>query len=592
MDSNIEFKLNSYGYTLIKTLGEGGYGTTYLVKNSKGEQEAVKIMERIRFNKNEVNLLDKLKGSSKNIVNIIDWKEDNENYYMFMEYVPNSKDLDKVKDKSIKCVKKVVLGLIYALQYLHSHQISHQDIKPRNILVTDDCDSILIDFGLSCLVEKGSIKNYKPFDKEALLYLIKNKYSNEEFIQFSNEISKDLPKEINGSYNLITECMAPIQREDIEDNMMYLVELTQDPVIMSQNTPKKRVQKVKDFFKGIKLNSNFEEVLSENKLFGSYANYTKVRDMIEKISIDSSETCLDLIDYYLDLNKTQQKDVTAITSWFLDLIIKFKIPIEVYLNTLDLFYYFLKNISIENYFLLLVVIFDLVSHEYMLKIGEGINCQEINFINPIYPYAPPESMDKIRDPKKADIYALGISLGEWLTNYREYRLFDEKYFGDKLYHNYGGLFPKEWVKNNVLRKNIISDIKEDFPQSQFNEAEYEKYQPIIAEMIDDNPLRRPSLDYLKRWFTNLDDQSISQSITSLYSQKNDDKIVSFLADLSLGRNMEEEMAKDDIDYQTLLQSREFGGYLKQVLVEFATNLGLKQSGTKNQLVDRIIANYQ
>ncbi|OSX67155.1 hypothetical protein POSPLADRAFT_1093759, partial [Postia placenta MAD-698-R-SB12] len=49
----------------------------------------------------------------------------------------------------IKLTTSIMYQIINAIAYLHEHRIAHRDIKPRNIMLSEDCCVKLIDFGIS-----------------------------------------------------------------------------------------------------------------------------------------------------------------------------------------------------------------------------------------------------------------------------------------------------------------------------------------------------------------------------------------------------------------------------------------------------------
>lgn len=88
-----------------------------------------------------------------NIVHVQDVFKENNTWYYVMEYV-DGRSLDRMirekghlsEDEASNYIRKVA----HALQYIHSYNVNHLDIKPSNIMVRSrDNEPILIDFGIS-----------------------------------------------------------------------------------------------------------------------------------------------------------------------------------------------------------------------------------------------------------------------------------------------------------------------------------------------------------------------------------------------------------------------------------------------------------
>lgn len=59
--------------------------------------------------------------------------------------------------KSLTNVEKfiVIYGIARGMQYLHRHMIQHRDLNPKNVLLTQDMEPVIIDFGASKVTETG-----------------------------------------------------------------------------------------------------------------------------------------------------------------------------------------------------------------------------------------------------------------------------------------------------------------------------------------------------------------------------------------------------------------------------------------------------
>lgn len=172
----------SYDYNIVKTLGQGTFGITYLasvkMKGALGSLDsellvAVKEFFMRDFNGrnensvtysskdgafayykskfiNEANNLSNLQNQG--IIKVIELFEENQTAYYVMEYVSNGSldELIKVKGRlsSEDCVS-FSLQIAKALSYMHENKMLHLDLKPNNIMVRKDNQLVLIDFGLS-----------------------------------------------------------------------------------------------------------------------------------------------------------------------------------------------------------------------------------------------------------------------------------------------------------------------------------------------------------------------------------------------------------------------------------------------------------
>ena len=166
-------------YKIISTLGQGGFGITYLAEQTMlGREVAIKeffmkgLSDRdentshvtlgtaasrdtvIRFREKflrEARNIARL--NHPNIVRIFDVFEENGTAYYVMDYISGGSLSAKVKQNgalSEPLATRYILQVADALEYVHSRSMNHLDVKPANIVLNDENDAaILIDFGLA-----------------------------------------------------------------------------------------------------------------------------------------------------------------------------------------------------------------------------------------------------------------------------------------------------------------------------------------------------------------------------------------------------------------------------------------------------------
>ena len=146
-------------YNFIKTIGEGTFGKVKLALHKPTKEKvAIKILEKAKI-KNEKDL-ERIEKEIKymkilnhpNIVKIYEILENDDNYYISMEYVSGGELFNYiVKNKRLDENEASFFysQIVHIIQEIHKHKICHRDLKPENLLLTQNKTIKLIDFGLS-----------------------------------------------------------------------------------------------------------------------------------------------------------------------------------------------------------------------------------------------------------------------------------------------------------------------------------------------------------------------------------------------------------------------------------------------------------
>jgi len=151
-------KVNSR-YEIIKTIGEGGMANVYLAKDTILDRNvAIKVLRGDLANDEKFvrrfqrEALSASSLTHPNIVEIYDVGEDDGDYYIVMEYIDgkNLKQMLKKRGKLTTAeVVDIMLQITSAMGVAHDGLIIHRDLKPQNILIKDDGEAKITDFGIA-----------------------------------------------------------------------------------------------------------------------------------------------------------------------------------------------------------------------------------------------------------------------------------------------------------------------------------------------------------------------------------------------------------------------------------------------------------
>ena len=164
-----DMKIVGNRYEIISEAGTGGMATVYKAKDRVlNRNVAVKVLKDeyttdqdfIKIFNSEAQSAAAL--SHPNIVSIYDvgHEEENNLYYIVMELI-KGKTLKEIinKDGSIswKWAVNIAIQIASALEEAHKHGIIHRDIKPHNIIITEDGTAKVTDFGIAKAVSNSTI---------------------------------------------------------------------------------------------------------------------------------------------------------------------------------------------------------------------------------------------------------------------------------------------------------------------------------------------------------------------------------------------------------------------------------------------------
>lgn len=161
-DDNLVGKTIHGSYAIISKLGEGAMGRVYLAENIlvREKKYAVKVLKReLTVNPNFMRQFyeeaaHQAQLSHPNIVQMYDYFQDGQDYFLVLEYVEGTSLADLIDERHgqplpEKQALNIFKGVLAALNCAHEKAILHRDIKASNVMVGGANRALLTDFGIA-----------------------------------------------------------------------------------------------------------------------------------------------------------------------------------------------------------------------------------------------------------------------------------------------------------------------------------------------------------------------------------------------------------------------------------------------------------
>ncbi|KAK6461503.1 Pkinase-domain-containing protein [Scheffersomyces coipomensis] len=190
----VEFK--EFAWIKGDKIGSGSFGSVYLGFNvTTKEMFAVKQIVYSPQSQISVDLLKEVENMKdlhhENIVQYLGHSQKNNEYNIFLEYVPGGsigsciKNVGKFDEQLIRFLIKQVLS---GLEYLHTNGILHRDLKADNLLLDDNGTCKISDFGISKRSKDIYANDMKNSFKGTRYCMAPEIFKNKKYVGYSAKV--------------------------------------------------------------------------------------------------------------------------------------------------------------------------------------------------------------------------------------------------------------------------------------------------------------------------------------------------------------------------------------------------------------------
>ncbi|MFM7614103.1 MAG: protein kinase domain-containing protein, partial [Synechococcales cyanobacterium] len=150
-----------YRYRILRSLGDGGFGQTFLAEDLKYPLQPQCVVKRLlpqsqnpslleitrRLFQKEIEVLKEL-GKHDRIPELLDSFEENGEFYLVQQYI-DGEDLEgKIVGLNESETIHLIREVLEILEFVHGKSVIHRDIKPSNVIRRRHDDKlVVIDFG-------------------------------------------------------------------------------------------------------------------------------------------------------------------------------------------------------------------------------------------------------------------------------------------------------------------------------------------------------------------------------------------------------------------------------------------------------------